>query len=161
VKHQEGEEFPEPAVDMAPAEEKKPSKAKATRKSEEPAASQDAQDSHPAESKSEGSKTPDSHQPSGGSAVEYARYRTAPDLGHGYRLGMSIAQCDSCRIPVPYGTVSIGDILAVQGAKREIVKLSSRLQVSSDQLEDMRSRFPHVDIPKDFDYQFAMWAFEE
>lgn len=78
---------------------------------------------------------------------------------HGYRPGMSIAECDSCRIPVPPGTVSVGDQIDAGGSPREIIALSPVLTIASDRVEDMQARFPDMEIVRDMTYQFAMWAY--
>lgn len=79
---------------------------------------------------------------------------------HGYVPGMSIAECDSCRRPVRPGTVEPGQMLLVNGVEREIFALSPNLVVADDMVEDLRTRFPDMEITSGMVYQFAMWPFD-
>jgi len=80
------------------------------------------------------------------------------DIGFGYRTGMSNAERDRYRMPVPAGSVKVGDMLQTPNGPREVVFLSQNLHVDSWRHEDFRARFPHLgEIETDVDYQLAAW----
>ena len=81
------------------------------------------------------------------------------DLGNGYRAGMSNAQRDMCRWPVKPGSIKVGDVIDVNGVKREIVMIGATVHAASDTLKDLNHRFPGVEVVESGDhaFQFAMW----
>lgn len=84
--------------------------------------------------------------------------RSSRDFG--YRAGMSIEECDSCRRPVSPGSVNPGDSITVAGIEREVFALSPVLSVADDMVANMQARFPDTEISAGMIYQFAMWPFE-
>lgn len=84
--------------------------------------------------------------------------RSSRDFG--YRAGMSIEECDSCRRPVLPGSVNPGGSITVAGIEREVFALSPVLAVADDMVANMQARFPDTEISAGMVYQFAMWPFE-
>lgn len=81
-------------------------------------------------------------------------------LSFGWRVGMSVAEWDALRIPVPAGSVNLGDVIEVNGVEREIVMLGGTLNPQGDALAALRARFPDQTLEEGKPLQLVMWAGE-
>lgn len=80
------------------------------------------------------------------------------DIGYGYRTGMSIAERDLYRRPVPVEGHEVGGMVDTPAGPREIVILSGVLHLGADLFPDMRRRFPDIDwLTPGVDYRLAAW----
>lgn len=81
-------------------------------------------------------------------------------LSFGWRVGMSIAEWDALRIPVPAGSVKLGDVIEVNGVQREIVMLGGTLNPLGDALAALQARFPDQTLEEGKPLQLVMWSGE-
>lgn len=81
-------------------------------------------------------------------------------LSFGWRTGMSVAEWDKLRVPVPVGSVKVGDIIDVGGVQREIVLLGGMVNPVASAFDALKARFPDVELVPDTPLQMMMWAAE-